>query len=230
MNNKKQSRFLLWILFFSSSLLVLVAFVFVPFLPAQLPDFLKPGKILLDKPSESRPKSKFKVLKEANSDARRGPRITYAKAADLVAPGEIWEIFLVLEDKGGDLKSVEWELRQFGPGGMSKGALRLSLPRRKPKEGQEKFKRDVIENLRGYIEFDTAGPDVIRYPNRFDGLRMQLTLVAINRSGLQSERRVFPLTFRLGAPHAARPVISSGKFSYRLGSIVAVFPDPLRKR
>ena len=128
------------------------------------------------------------------------------------------------------MKTVEWELRQFGPCGTSKGTLVLSLPRRKPKDGQEKFKRDVIENLRGYIEFDTAGPDVIRFPGRFDGLRMQLTLMAVNRSGLQSKKQVFPLTFRVGAPRAARPVISSGKFSYRLGSITAVFPDPLQKR
>ena len=206
------------------------ALFFAPLAPAQLPDILKPGDFPLDKSPKTPDKPKDDLFQGVNSELGTAPKITYARAADLVAPGEIWEIFLVLQDEEGDLKSVEWELRQFGLGGTSKGTLPLSLSRKKPKEGQEKFKRDVIEKLSGYIELDTAGPDVLRHPGRFDGLRMELIVVAVDRRGLQSKKRVFSLTFRLGAPRATRTVTCGGKFSYRIGSIVAVFPDPLKER
>lgn len=230
MNAQKQHRFNLRRAFLVYPIVLVSALFFAPLTLAQLPDILQPGNFPLDKFSKTPEKPNDDLFQGVNPELGTAPKITYARAADFVAPGGIWEIFLVLQDEEGDLKSVEWELHQFGPGGTSKGTLLLSLPRKKPKEGQEKFKRDAIENLSGYIELDTAGPDVLRHPGRFDGLQMRLIVVAVDRRGLQSKKRVFSLTFRLGAPRSARPVISGGKFSYRIGSIFAVFPDPIKEK
>lgn len=139
-------------------------------------------------------------------------------------------MFIVLEDVEEDLKSLEWELRQEGPGGTSQGAIPLELPRSKPKEGQEVFQEDRIGKLAGFLALDTDGPDVLRHPGRFDGLRMTLSLTAVDANGLRSERRNLLLTFRLGAPRTLPPVQPGVSFRHRIGAIHAVFPDPLRRR
>jgi hypothetical protein len=192
---------------------------------AQLPDFLKPKNLSIDEeqPNEPRPKAKSPFLKQEESR----PKITFSQAAEILEPGDVWDIFVALEDSGEDLRTLEWELRQEGPGGTTRGTTKLVLPRKKPKEGQEKFKEDEIGKLSGYLELDTGGPDVLRRPGRFDGLRMTLTIQAVDRRGNRSEKVSFPLTLRLGAPQFTRPVKSGVSFRNRLGNIGAVFPDPL---
>ena len=198
---------------------------------AQLPDFLKPKNLPLD---DARPQGKAsgkgadRGLSTGRSIKRPNPapRISFAQAARFLAPGEIWDLYLVLEDEDENLKTLEWELHQEGPGGSSRGEIRLALPRKAPKEGQERFKKDEISKLAGYLELDTGGPDVLRHPGRFDGLRMTLTVTVMDGKGLQSKSRVFPLTFRLGAPQPSRPVVSGVTFRHRLGAIIAVFPRP----
>ncbi|MFQ5691950.1 MAG: hypothetical protein ACE5IM_02750 [Nitrospinota bacterium] len=193
---------------------------------AQLPDFLKPKNIPL--PERSPRPSPGEAGAPRTPDGRGSvPRIAFVQAAKFLEPGEIWDVFLVLEDEGGDLKSLEWELRQKGPGGTSRGTIPLVLPRAKPKIGQEKFKEDEIDRLAGFVELDTGGPDVLRHPGRFDGLRMTLTLWVVDRNSLQSAKRSLPLTLRLGAPRPVRPVLSGTSFRNRIGRLRAVFPDPL---
>lgn len=203
---------------------------------AQLPDFLKPKNLPLDDvrlqgapEGKASGKGAVRGLSIGRSMKRPNPapRISFAQAAMDLAPGEIWDLYLVLEDEDEDLKTLEWELHQEGPGGSSRGVIGLALPRKAPKEDQEKFKKDEMGRLAGYLELDTGGPDVLRHPGRFDGLRMMLTVTVVDRKGLQSKRRVFPLTLRLGAPKPPRPVVSGVTFRHRFGSIIAVFPDPL---
>ncbi|MFQ5911865.1 MAG: hypothetical protein ACE5JS_01635 [Nitrospinota bacterium] len=158
------------------------------------------------------------------------PRITFARAVKFLEPGEVWDIYLVLEDADEDLKSLEWELRQKGPGGISQGTITLEAPRKKPKEDQEKFKEDRIGKLAGYLELDTGGPDVLRHPGRFDGLQMRLTVYAVDKKGLRSRERVLSLTLRLGAPRFPRPVLQGASFRHRFGALQAVFPDPLNAK
>jgi hypothetical protein len=192
---------------------------------AQLPDFLKPKNLPIDEkgPNAPRPKAKSPFLKREESR----PKITFSQAAEFLEPGDVWDIFLILEDSGEDLRTLEWELRQEGPGGTTRGTIKLVLPRKKEKEGQEKFKEDDIGKLSGYLDLDTGGPDVLRRPGRFDGLRMTLTIRAVDSKGNRSEKVSFPLTLRLGAPQSTHPVKPGVSFRHRFGSIGAVFPDPL---
>ncbi|MDP6088236.1 MAG: hypothetical protein QGF68_19645 [Nitrospinota bacterium] len=229
-----------WILrrtiFVAAFLIVLPTAVRAPRAFAQLPDFLKPKNLPLD---DARPQdaSDGKASGKGSVPGQSGgrsikrpnpaPRIIFAQAARNLTPGEIWDLYLVLEDEDKNLKTLEWELLQEGPGGSSRGAISLAFPRKAPKEGQERFENDEIGKLAGYLELDTGGPDVLRHPGRFDGLRMTLTVTAVDRNGLQSKKRIFPLTLRLGAPEPSRPVVSGVTFRHRFGSIIAVFPDPL---
>ena len=199
-----------------------------PFSPAfaQLPDFLKPENLpSVDEPAPPFPRGESKP----RSPKAKGPapRITFARAAKILEPGEIWDIYLVLEDAEANLKSLEWELRQEGPGGISRGTIPLALPRTKAKVGQELFKEEEIGKLAGYLELDTGGPDVRRRPGRFDGLRMTLIVAAVDKEGHRSQKRTFPLVLRLGAPRPSRPVLPGVSLRHRIGAIAAVFPDPL---
>ena len=118
---------------------------------AQLPDFLKPKNLPLDDvrlqgapEGKASGKGAVRGLSIGRSMKRPNPapRISFAQAAMDLAPGEIWDLYLVLEDEDEDLKTLEWELHQEGPGGSSRGVIGLALPRKAPKEDQEKFKKD----------------------------------------------------------------------------------------
>jgi hypothetical protein len=149
----------------------------------------------------------FSTSHAVASSGNHAPKLEAAFAAQEIAPGDVWRVFVKGKDLDGDLAFIHTWLSIPG---------HPTTPVRLPVWGDE------CNSVSGYLDLGTFEfGEGLRYL-RLTGMRLWLSLE--DRAGLRSEVMSLPVTFYLGARQSAPP---PGVFEERFaGRIPALFLNP----
>ena len=126
------------------------------------------------------------------------PTITFSYAQEKIRQGEIWRIYIAVEDPDGDMSKIVCTIEQTGGYGYRPSITQL-------KKGME---RKFAGHLALYSNSHSS----------FWGMRLQLTLTVLDRAGNESETVVFPLEFN-GEPMKPLPSDMANDLNQRIGNV-----------